>query len=248
MDFTKIFDFAGELPDGAKYAAALFAVLILFFIVVWLLKKITTKVRIGGRRGGRLKVQESIMVDASRTLTLVRCDNMEHLILLGGTNDLVVASNIQKSQSTVKNAPLTVALAPTVTSPAPQPAVAQASQPVVPQPGPAAPAHQEHVVQSHQQPQQQPQQQHPANSIPIPQPTHYRPPQQASNQPLPTPSPRANPSASTPPPPANASRQEPEPAPQPVQADMEQANTEGNSGAENANSPSLSNIRPGDEK
>lgn len=238
MDFSKIFDFAGDFPDGAKYVGALVVVLILILFVSWLLKKITQKVRTGGRRGGRLKVQESIMIDASRTLTLVRCDNVEHLILLSGTNDLVVAANIQKSTSAVKNAPLTVALAPTVPAAAPQPL---ASPMASPQPA-ASPV------------EQTPQQ--------APQPAPHKPPQQqqhhAPTQPLPTPAPRTGPMA-PPQQPVNPPQRETTPGPQSVQAETARyirTDTVGNGGKSSADdtnggqatNSSLSNIRPGDDK
>jgi len=272
MDFTKIFNFMGDIPSGAKYAAALIIVLILILFVSWVLKKITEKVRIGGRRGGRLKVQESIMVDASRTLTLIKCDNVEHLILLSGTNDLVVASNILKTSPVAKNSPMTVALAPTVQAPTPQP---MASAPVhtapPPQP-PAPPMHQPSPLQAAHQPapahtlQPAPQSapahtpqltpvaaqmatpQHPVPPAPnIPHPTHYRPQQQAEARPLPTPAPRTKVSA---PPPASPHTEQREPTlqPQVTQADTVQTNGEDSTSSENSKSPSLSNIRPGDEK
>lgn len=251
MDFTKIFDFGGKFPEGAKYAAALVFVLILILFVSWLLKKVTAKVRIGGRRGGRLKVQESIMVDANRVLTLVRCDNVEHLILLGGTNDLVVASNIQKPHTADKNAPLTVALAPTVQTPALQP---MAAEPVrtAPPLHTGMPIHQDPPAQAAHPapaaPQNIPQQ--PANPMPnVPHPTHYKPPQQAAMQPLPTPAPRsASPQQPSPSQVSSSPHSEPAPESRPSPADTGQINVETSHAPENSNSPSLSNIRPGDEK
>ena len=124
MDFTRVFDFVGDIPASAKYVAALIFVLILILLVSWVLKKINAKVRIGGRSGGRLKVHESIMVDTRRTLTLVSCDNVEHLLLLGETNDLVVAADIQKSQLNARNIPATNAVVPAGHAPEAQPAVA----------------------------------------------------------------------------------------------------------------------------
>jgi len=223
MDFTKIFDFAGDIPAGAKYAAALVFVLILILLVSWVLKKISAKVRIGGRRGARLKVQESIMVDTTRTLTLVKCDNVEHLILLGGTSDLVVASNIQETRAAAKPPARSPALAAAAATPALQPL---ASAPVRPVP-PAPPA-----------------QKQPPEPAAEPQ---LAAPQQATVQPLPTPPPRSRPalpqSAS-----ANPARTDAQSTSQSAQSEPGQINGEDSAGAEPANSPSLSNIRPGDEK
>lgn len=196
------------------------------------------------------------MVDTSRTLTLVRCDNVEHLILVGGTNDLVVATNIQKPSPVAKNSPMTVALAPTV-----QPSAPMAAAPVHPaqQQAPvAAPVHHDTPVYTQQPAPQmtappQPANPMPANPMPlVPQPTHYRPQQQTTaphQQPLPTPVPREKPAS----PPPSPVQHEPELNPQPMQVDAAPINGEDNSGPENSspensNSPSLSNIRPGDEK
>jgi len=45
-------------------------------------------------QSGRLAVLDSTVVDAGRRLVLVRCDDTEHLVLIGGPVDVVVASNI----------------------------------------------------------------------------------------------------------------------------------------------------------
>jgi hypothetical protein len=53
-------------------------------------------------REGRLEVLESTPVDAQRRLVLVRCDNVEHLIMVGGPADLVVESDVRKSRTAAK--------------------------------------------------------------------------------------------------------------------------------------------------
>lgn len=55
-----------------------------------------------GEGGGRLEVLESTPVDAQRRLLLVRCDNVEHLIMVGGPADLVVESDVRKSRTAGK--------------------------------------------------------------------------------------------------------------------------------------------------
>ena len=39
----------------------------------------------------RLKIEETLMLDARRRLVLLKCDDTEHLVLLGATNEQVVA-------------------------------------------------------------------------------------------------------------------------------------------------------------
>src|SRR5262249_56003832 len=81
---------------------------LLFFILVfgllaaalWLMKRFGgERLRDGGARGRqpRLAVLESAAVDARRRLVLIRRDNVEHLVMLGGPTDLVVETNVQRA-------------------------------------------------------------------------------------------------------------------------------------------------------
>ena len=45
---------------------------------------------------GRIEVLESSVVDGDRRLVLVRCDKIEHLILVGGPADVVVENDVRK--------------------------------------------------------------------------------------------------------------------------------------------------------
>ena len=48
----------------------------------------------GGRRGQRLAISEYYEVDKLRRLVLVKRDGVEHLILIGGPQDIVIEQNI----------------------------------------------------------------------------------------------------------------------------------------------------------
>lgn len=50
--------------------------------------------RVRGRKGKRLGVSEYRELDQSRRLMLIRRDNVEHLILVGGGQSLVIEQNI----------------------------------------------------------------------------------------------------------------------------------------------------------
>jgi Flagellar biosynthesis protein, FliO len=50
--------------------------------------------RIKGRRGQRLGISEYHELDKTRRLVLIRRDNTEHLVLIGGNQDLVIESGI----------------------------------------------------------------------------------------------------------------------------------------------------------
>jgi len=45
-------------------------------------------------RGGRLSVVETLPLDLRRRLVLVRCDDREHLLLLGNERDVVVSTDV----------------------------------------------------------------------------------------------------------------------------------------------------------
>ena len=49
-------------------------------------------------RGTRLRIVESLALDMRRRLVLVQCDEEEHLLLLGATQDLVVANRPRKNE------------------------------------------------------------------------------------------------------------------------------------------------------
>ena len=70
-------------------AAVTLAVLVLV-LMVWR----AVSPRMSGRRGQRLGISEYHELDKTRRLVLIRRDNVEHLILIGGPQDLVVESGI----------------------------------------------------------------------------------------------------------------------------------------------------------
>jgi flagellar protein FliO/FliZ len=74
---------------------ALGIVLVLIILGLWLLKLLTRSTGTVGRgRNRRLSVIDHMQVDAKRQLLIVRRDNVEHLILTGGPQDLVVETGI----------------------------------------------------------------------------------------------------------------------------------------------------------
>jgi hypothetical protein len=77
----------------------------LIVVITWLLQ------RIGGRRFGllgsrsrapRLGVVDAMPIDSRRRLVLVRRDNVEHLLLIGGGADLVIEQAIQRTAATAQ--------------------------------------------------------------------------------------------------------------------------------------------------
>lgn len=55
--------------------------------------------RVRGRRGSRLGISEYYEMDQTRRLVLIRRDDVEHLMLVGGPQDVVIESNIPSASS-----------------------------------------------------------------------------------------------------------------------------------------------------
>ncbi|RCS25262.1 hypothetical protein DUT91_00075 [Phyllobacterium salinisoli] len=75
----------------------LFLLILLAIVVVFaIIRRLTGGTFVSGGRGRapRLSVMDAAAVDSRRRLVLVRRDNVEHLILIGGPTDLVVEQNI----------------------------------------------------------------------------------------------------------------------------------------------------------
>lgn len=87
-----------ELTDYIQYVVALAFVLALIGIMFWMMKKFRGSSLATGAAGRRLAVIEGAVVDSKRRLVLVRRDNVEHLILLGPTQDVVVETGISSAQ------------------------------------------------------------------------------------------------------------------------------------------------------
>lgn len=92
---------------GPGYAPALlwtFAALIVLVIVLIIIRLIRgmtfgTFIAGGRNRKARLAVMDATAIDTHRRLVLVRRDDVEHLILIGGATDLVVERDIKLIQA-----------------------------------------------------------------------------------------------------------------------------------------------------
>lgn len=105
-------------------------------IVWWAARRYTSAGlgRIGRGRVPRLAIIDAMSVDGRRRLVLVRRDNVEHLILIGGPSDLVVEQSIQRPRRP-KSAAEGESAAPDEAPP--PPAVTIAREPVRPAPAAA---------------------------------------------------------------------------------------------------------------
>ena len=112
--------FGTEMPFVVKFFLAFLLVLGLIGVGAWGLRRFTSG-RLGGAgtrgRQPRLGVIDYASVDARRRLILVRRDNVEHLLMIGGPTDVVVEANIVRAVA----APRDVALArPAAAEPLPR--------------------------------------------------------------------------------------------------------------------------------
>src|SRR3954454_14694261 len=99
---------------------AFVAVLALIGVAAWLVRRFAGN-RLGANpnrgRMPRLAVIDAAAVDNRRRLVLVRRDNIEHLLMIGGARDIVVESNIVRATTARDQLPQRPAIAGAEPSP-----------------------------------------------------------------------------------------------------------------------------------
>src|SRR5579883_1908453 len=107
---------------------AFLAVLALIGVAAWLVRRFASS-RLGAStnrgRMPRLAVIDAAAVDGRRRLVLVRRDNVEHLLMIGGPTDIVVEPNIVRAMPGRDQLPPR----PAVASPEAQPRIAPIPEP-----------------------------------------------------------------------------------------------------------------------
>ena len=91
--------FGSEIPLAARFFIAFLVVLALIGLTAWLVRRFGAN-RLGGAARGRqprLAVIDAATIDGRRRLVLVRRDNVEHLLMIGGPTDVVVEPNIVRA-------------------------------------------------------------------------------------------------------------------------------------------------------
>jgi hypothetical protein len=148
MDWLQ--DVAGpNFAPAALWTLLALLVLVIVLVIVRVVRSMTfgTFVAGGRNRKTRLAVMDAAAVDSQRRLVLVRRDDVEHLILIGGPTDVVVERDIRLHAPVRRPAPPPDQLAeapprppaaPAAARPAPRPAE-QPPRPVEPQLRPAEP-------------------------------------------------------------------------------------------------------------
>ena len=96
-----MFEMFSDMPQAAKFVAAFVVVLALIGLTAWLVRRFGANRLGSGARGRqpRLAVIDAANVDGRRRLVLIRRDNVEHLMMIGGPNDVVVEPNIVRASA-----------------------------------------------------------------------------------------------------------------------------------------------------
>ena len=91
--------FGAEMPLAVRFFVAFLIVLGLIGAIAWAVRRFGSS-RLGTSTRGRqprLAVIDYASVDGRRRLILVRRDNVEHLLMIGGPSDIVVEPNIVRA-------------------------------------------------------------------------------------------------------------------------------------------------------
>jgi flagellar protein FliO/FliZ len=91
--------FGSNLSLPARFFIAFLVVLALIGVTAWLVRRLSANRLGGGARGRqpRLAVIDAATVDGRRRLVLIRRDNIEHLLMIGGPTDVVIEPNIVRA-------------------------------------------------------------------------------------------------------------------------------------------------------
>src|SRR5450755_508082 len=113
--------FGSEMPLAARFFIAFLVVLALIGLTAWRVRRFGAN-RLGGAARGRqprLAVIDAAAVDGRRRLILIRRDNVEHLLMIGGPTDVVIEPNIVRAAAATRDAPAP-SRAPGTTDPLPR--------------------------------------------------------------------------------------------------------------------------------
>jgi len=131
--------FGVEITGAARFIIAFVVVLALIAVTAWLVRRFGSGAlgSAGGRgRQPRLAVIDAATVDARRKLILVRRDNVEHLVMIGGPTDVVIESNIVRAAGATRE--VSQARAAPMQEPMPRPVALEDATlwPLQPEPAP----------------------------------------------------------------------------------------------------------------
>jgi flagellar protein FliO/FliZ len=133
---TTLFGESGSTILNAMFSLGI--VLVLIVLGLWGLKQLTRASDRMGRKMQRLSVVDTATVDGKRKVVIIRRDNVEHVIMTGGPQDLLIESGIAVPEPAPQQARRPAQAAPAQRAdkvePAPRPAQADAaSTPAAPE-------------------------------------------------------------------------------------------------------------------
>jgi hypothetical protein len=100
--------FGAEMPLPVRFFIAFLIVLGLIGLTAWIVRRFGAE-RLGAAtargRQPRLAVIDAAAVDGRRRLILIRRDNVEHLLMIGGPSDVVIEPNIVRATAAPREAP-----------------------------------------------------------------------------------------------------------------------------------------------
>ena len=142
MSLSTLFD--GRI---GSFLAVLIAMGVVGLVVVFVMRAFGRGIKPAS--GRRLGIVDAFDLDRHRQLVIIRRDNVEHLIMIGGPNDLVIESDIVRAQPMIgggRREPLvahapapapSVAPAPIMQAPVQMPPMPRVTPPPPPPPRPA---------------------------------------------------------------------------------------------------------------
>lgn len=126
-------------PMASYIAMAVTALIVI--LILWLIIRLIRRPRFASSRRNkqaRLAITDAATVDSKRRLVLLRRDDVEHLIMIGGPTDIIIETDIRRQKQAVAAAPVETA-APATTA-ARAPAKPVAAKPIAEaKPAPVAP-------------------------------------------------------------------------------------------------------------
>ncbi len=131
--------FGADYGPAAMWTALSIAALVLLLFVYWIVRRTMTGTFVAGGRNRRprLAILDAAAIDSRRRIVLLRRDDTEHLILIGGPTDVVIEQGIHPESETVQPAaipekPTKVASAAQAPTAEPQRAEPVAREPAAP--------------------------------------------------------------------------------------------------------------------
>jgi hypothetical protein len=95
-------DIFGGMPDAVKFVIVFLVILGILVPLLWRRFNVGPLGASAQRSRQRLAVIDTAAVDVRRKLVLVKRDNVEHLLMIGGPTDIVVESNIGRMPAAVR--------------------------------------------------------------------------------------------------------------------------------------------------